>query len=154
MTSSRAEVDAIPREKRFFTLTEANATLPLVSRIVRDVTATYQDLLKAQDRVSALRGEGRTEAAELEQDTAAPLIERLQRLVDELAEVGAQLKDWEKGLVDFPAIHEGREVLLCWLAGEDSIEYWHELADGFAGRQSINVLDSRALGSPEDEDDN
>lgn len=50
---------------------------------------------------------------------------------------GVQLKDIDTGLVDFPAIWNGHEVLLCWRQGEDSITHYHGMEDGFAGRKSL-----------------
>ncbi len=48
-----------------------------------------------------------------------------------------QLKDVERGLIDFPSLREGREVFLCWELDEEDIEHWHELDSGFAGREPI-----------------
>lgn len=62
----------------------------------------------------------------------------LESCVEELAGIGVQVKDAETGLVDFPALRHGEEVLLCWLAGEDAVEWWHDLESGFAGRQPID----------------
>ena len=65
--------------------------------------------------------------------TAARLAER----VDELKQVGCEVKDPAKGLVDFPSFHEGRRIELSWMLGEERIDWWHEETAGFAGRQSI-----------------
>ena len=48
-----------------------------------------------------------------------------------------QIKDLERGLIDFPAIRGGREIFLCWEKDEEDIEYWHELDTGFAGREKL-----------------
>jgi hypothetical protein len=61
----------------------------------------------------------------------------LARSVQELSALGVHVKDLERGLVDFPALREGEEVLLCWQLGEDEVAYWHGLDDGFAGRQPL-----------------
>jgi hypothetical protein len=66
------------------------------------------------------------------------LARELQDVVDELTSIGIQLKDVDTGLLDFPAIREGEEVLLCWSVGEPAVEWWHGLEDGFAGRQRID----------------
>ena len=58
-------------------------------------------------------------------------------LLVELQEAGIVLRDLDRGLVDFPALREGREVYLCWELGEDRVEFWHELDTGFAGRRRI-----------------
>ena len=57
----------------------------------------------------------------------------------EMEEIGVQVKDLEKGLLDFPSVMEGREVLLCWMQGENEIGYWHTPEDGFAGRKPLDV---------------
>ncbi|MFQ6671794.1 MAG: DUF2203 domain-containing protein, partial [Candidatus Tectimicrobiota bacterium] len=65
---------------------------------------------------------------------------RFASLIEELHSLGCILKDIAKGLVDFPALKDGREVYLCWMSGEASVEWWHEREAGFAGRQSIETL--------------
>jgi hypothetical protein len=68
----------------------------------------------------------------------AKLARELQEVVDELNLIGVQLKDVDTGLLDFPALREGEDVLLCWRVGEDAVEYWHGIEDGFAGRRRID----------------
>jgi hypothetical protein len=66
--------------------------------------------------------------------------EAQQAVEDHLAWLGArgiQLKDLQRGLVDFPSVRDGRPVLLCWLLGEPSVDFWHELTTGFAGRRPL-----------------
>ena len=58
--------------------------------------------------------------------------------IERIHSLGCQIKDLEQGLVDFPTLFEGREVLLCWKLGEERIEWWHGLEDGFAGRKPID----------------
>ena len=63
---------------------------------------------------------------------------RLSECVNELDEIGVQLKDYERGLIDFPSLRDGRIVLLCWQLGEgDHLEWWHDVETGFAGRQRL-----------------
>jgi hypothetical protein len=112
--------------KKYFTAEQANATLPLVRAIVRDITR----LAESQDRMGP---EPEAEEA-LRQER-----ERLAECVAELAELGIELKDPYSGLIDFPSLREGREVYLCWKLGEPEVEYWHELDAGFAGRQKLNA---------------
>jgi hypothetical protein len=59
------------------------------------------------------------------------------RCVERIHELGGQVKDAEQGLVDFPALRRGEEVLLCWRVGEDEIGHWHGLEEGFAGRREL-----------------
>ena len=62
---------------------------------------------------------------------------RLAKLVDEIAGHGAEVKDLDSGLIDFPALRKGETVLLCWQLGEDEIAFWHRIDDGFAGRRPL-----------------
>jgi hypothetical protein len=61
----------------------------------------------------------------------------LAQVVDEIGEHGAEVKDLDEGLIDFPALRHGETVLLCWQLGEDRIRFWHTVEDGFAGRQPL-----------------
>jgi hypothetical protein len=65
------------------------------------------------------------------------IIEIIQEGMNQIDELGGQLKDLDTGLVDFPTIIDGEEVLLCWKYGEKSIRFYHGLTDGFAGRKPL-----------------
>ncbi len=146
MDPSDAKPVKSARSRRYFTLPQANRALSLVRRIVADIIPLHREASARRERMDRLAQAGRT--AELVEQRAAleDEVERLQGLVDELAEIGAQLKDWQMGLVDFPAMHQGREVLLCWRVGEERIDFWHEPSDGFAGRQPVELLDAACRG--------
>ena len=62
-------------------------------------------------------------------------------MIDELEELGVVVKDLDLGLLDFPALREGDEVELCWHVGEDSVEYWHRIGEGYAGRKPIDWIE-------------
>jgi hypothetical protein len=61
----------------------------------------------------------------------------LARAIDDIVELGVEVKDLDEGLVDFPALRRGETVLLCWRLGEDEIRYWHTVQAGFAGRKPL-----------------
>lgn len=126
-----------PAKKRFFTLEEANRSLPYVARIVSDIRAAYRTALDLQHRVEFPVPGDDVDAVQTE---CQKIVETLNGYVDELRQVGVELKDYNVGLIDFPAMHEGREVCLCWKHGEDRIVAWHETGAGFAGRQDISKL--------------
>ena len=69
---------------------------------------------------------------EIETETA-----EITRCLEAIHDLGGHVKDLDRGLVDFPAFREGREVLLCWQLGEDEVCHWHELDEGYGGRQSL-----------------
>ena len=124
------------RPSRKFSLSEANRSLALVKRIVADIVTTHQQAAKCQARIERARGkEQATVQGELDK-----AVNRLEDLVDELSDVGVELKDYQTGLVDFVGRHEGRDVYLCWKLGEERITHWHEMNAGFAGRRPVSEL--------------
>jgi len=130
--------DADAAGKTHFTVAEANQALPYGARVTEDVTAVYRRIVDLRRRLEQAQP-GQNENLEREYESS---MDRLSTLVDELHAVGVELKDFEKGLVDFPAWHEGREVLLCWKKGEEAVGYWHETDAGFAGRQPVAQIKS------------
>ncbi|HXW96382.1 MAG TPA: DUF2203 domain-containing protein [Gemmatimonadales bacterium] len=128
---------------RLFTVREAEATLPLVRRVVGDLLQAYprwKDLVARYELLTAPRraeeGES-TEVLEL-RDAAALEAERINGYLLELEEIGCVFKGFEAGLVDFYALREDRLVFLCWRMGEPHIAHWHEVDAGFEGRQAID----------------
>ncbi len=129
-------VPSLPQ--RHFTVAKANATLPLVRRIVSDVMRSFQTASDLNDQLA----EGLT--AQQQQFVKEQLDvqkQKLQGYVDELSDIGCQLKDPSVGLIDFIGRHQGHDVCLCWKAGETEVLHWHELADGFPGRKPIATLE-------------
>ena len=129
---------------RHFTPEEANDTLVEVRPLVEQLVERRREHVVALERQEGLertiRGNGGgIPPAELAAATADvdALARKLARLVDEIGRHGAQVKDVDTGLIDFPALHGGETVLLCWRLGEDEIGYWHRLEDGFAGRRPL-----------------
>lgn len=139
------------RNKKYFTVTEANASLPLVRAIVQDVINLARDLQERHDRLTralpsekAMIGEAHREEllqirSELERDQ-----ERMRDYEKELKALGIELKDYRIGLIDFPCWMDNREVCLCWKMGEAEVAYWHETDAGFAGRQKLMVDAARS----------
>jgi hypothetical protein len=130
--------------KKYFTPAQANAMLPLVRRIVQDITQVAADLRARHERISRLRpahereldDARRAELAEAEEEFESEQA-KLRDYDNELRRLGIELKDYFTGLVDFPCWMDGREVYLCWRLGEPEVAHWHELDAGFAGRQKL-----------------
>jgi hypothetical protein len=139
MATSKPEL-----ERKLFTPEEANATLPLVRAIVRDICELAKDLREREERLSNVPAPsqgalGKAYLEELEQaqtDFEADQ-EKLLDYVRELNDLGVELKDQNIGLVDFPCMREGRVVYLCWRLGEPEVAFWHEVEAGYAGRQKL-----------------
>jgi hypothetical protein len=115
----------------FWTVEEANSALPRVSALVervREVAPSARE--EAEIVVKRARTNGRP--------AKSTALAELQSAVEQLAKDDIVLRDPETGLVDFPAISpSGRHYWLCWLPGEDAIEWWHWPEDGFAGRTPL-----------------
>lgn len=127
----------IRREKRrLFDLDEANRSLVYVSKIVDDICETYQTALDIQQR----RDELVAEHAEPLMANYNNAVRQLNGYVEELAAAGVELKDYELGLVDFPAEHDGRTIAFCWKRGESEIRGWHEAEAGYTDRQPLDSL--------------
>ena len=131
-------------QKKYFTVAEANAALPLARAIVKDITALAHDLRERHERLSRLKPNERTRLGEAYQEEIQHMTaeferdqERMREYLKELSELGIELKDFDTGLVDFPCWMEDREVYLCWRLGEPEISHWHELDAGVAGRQKL-----------------
>ncbi len=116
--------------KKYFTPKEATQTLPLVKSIVSDIQETGQ---RFTERIREL---GADAPADPEVKRMA---DELDDLLQELQDLGCTYKDWSfsTGLVDFPAMIDGEEVLLCWRSDEPAIVYYHSVEAGYPGRKPI-----------------
>ena len=126
--------------ERYFSVESANEALVLVRPVVRDIVDAHQELMRLraelQELALLLGVEARVENL---RDRIERKAERLKALRQELVDVGCEPKDLIGGLVDFPALFEGRRVWLCWKLGEPEVAWWHELNAGFAGRRPIEA---------------
>jgi hypothetical protein len=127
------------RAKKLFTVDEANCALILVRRIVIDILDDYGRLTDLQETIESAQQSGEYDRAQRAQNQLVEAVERIQDYVEELDEVGVDLKDWTLGVVDFPSMADGREVALCWQAGESEVAHWHEV-DQESCRQPLETL--------------
>jgi hypothetical protein len=129
---------------RTFTVEEANRTLPLVSKIVDDLVRCHhgwEDKVREFELSTVGSTPDRPDAmAELLQAEAQRLAVEIEGYIAELAELGVICKGMDTGLVDFPGERDGRQVYYCWMLGESSVQFWHEVDAGFVGRQKIESL--------------
>jgi hypothetical protein len=125
------------RPPKKFRLAEANRSLPLVRRVVTDIVKTHERVTALQSSLDSAKHKDQANIqAQLDRQ-----VENLQSYVDELHEIGCDLKDYQIGLVDFIGRHRGHDVCLCWKLGEENVSYWHEIQTGFAGRQPVSILE-------------
>jgi hypothetical protein len=127
---------------RTFTVEQANKMLPLVRRIVRDIVdghRAWSRAVKAYENAAAwTRADSQTTQLTPLENEVRRLAAEIESYLGELRELGVDFKGFEQGLVDFPGERDGRVVQLCWKLDEDEVAFWHEVADGYAGRQPIN----------------
>lgn len=128
----------MPHFEKHFTLPEARAVLPELRRAFQELY-DLRDAIKAwapkfDPTREAAEGNGGGETRSVAYMEANM---RFQQLMRDIAEKGIQVKDLNRGLVDFPHLRNGKEVFLCWELGEETISYWHELETGFAGRKLL-----------------
>jgi hypothetical protein len=139
---------------RLFTAEEANAMLPLIRAIVGDLVSLAGEVAERRQRLDHL-SVGRNSddkdpyaeelaqiESELEKDS-----QRLREYVKELDDLGVVLQGVMEGIVDFPALVDGRLAYLCWKYDEPEIVHWHELDAGFAGRQRLTADAADSPGS-------
>jgi hypothetical protein len=143
---------------RFFSIDAANAAIPELRTILETLRDERAQLIALRDEFarSAAReaaptpGEPAPATSADEPDDGDErrrirlrmqgVIDQMQAGVMRIDELGATLREIETGLIDFPALVNGRQVWLCWRLGEGDVEWWHELGDGFGGRQALAEL--------------
>ena len=126
-------------ERRFskhYSLAEARELLPQLrtwltqlQRLRRDL-ASYEQ--STQERLNEGENFGGGKVHQWVRNLAA-----FKEVIEEFDQREIQVKDLERGLIDFPAMHGGREVFLCWELGEDDIKHWHDSDSGYAGREAL-----------------
>lgn len=130
---------------RTYTVDEANRELPRVKRIVAQIAELsallpeLEDQARIKEYQSKRPGAGAEERDREQQarDAAQGAEEELLKAVLSLNSMGIALKGPLEGLIDFPSIRDGEPVELCWKLGEERVEHWHRVGEGFAGRKKL-----------------
>jgi hypothetical protein len=128
-----------PEQMKLFTIQEANALLPSVKSILANIQRAHRAVTRFRDEVTKAAEAAEQGGGGIPDGIAyANILTELTSRMTELESLGVQLKDFERGLVDFPSLRDGRVVLLCWQMGEgDELEWWHDVDAGFAGRTPL-----------------
>jgi hypothetical protein len=124
------------RFEKHYTLDEARALLPRVRSWLMRLNELRHELERCDKRLSSLMNPGHDVGGDLV-NTWIRTLAGMQEVLAEFQRREIQIKDLERGLVDFPAILGGREVFLCWEQDEEDIEFWHDLDTGYAGRERL-----------------
>jgi hypothetical protein len=141
------------KNRKVFTVEQANAALPLVRAIATDLAQLSRDVIERRERLSLLSAGRQREKRDLYGEELAQVeeelerdAERLQEYVEELRELGVEPKNGPEGLIDFPAVFDGRAVYLCWKLDEPEVLHWHDLEAGFRGRQPLTAGSAHVVG--------
>lgn len=130
------------QEHKYFTLEEANRTLPYVGPIVSDIVRAYQTWRAGVKRYEAIAAgvpgdDGETDEQAVLRQEIDQIAKEISTYLEELSRVGCVFKGFDGGLVDFYSRLDERDIFLCWKLGESEITHWHELDAGFTGRQEV-----------------
>ena len=122
--------------KTHYSRDEARALLPKVREWLNRLSALRRQLIQDDKALAELLAQGNDVGGEVVNRTVRALA-AFKEVLMEFQERQIQLKDLERGLIDFPAILGGKEVFLCWEQDEEDIEFWHDLDTGYAGREPL-----------------
>jgi hypothetical protein len=122
--------------KKRYTVAEANRTLPYVRSIVEEVRTRYRVIQESGRRHNATDPAETARRSALKEEVREAA-DRIRACLDELQALGLEMKDYEEGLVDFPAEVDGRPILLCWKHGEEKVGFWHDVDAGVKGRKPV-----------------
>jgi len=123
---------------KLFTVDEANELLPGIRAKLKSIQAFYTTLGAFRDAARAAAAASDFGGGMRDGAAYVKALYEIGKLTTELHEGGIQLKDYSRGLIDFPCMRDGRVVLLCWQLGEvECIEWWHEMEAGFGGRKPL-----------------
>ena len=122
--------------QKHYTVEEARALIPQLREWFTELGQLRRSLKQLDERIAQMLAGGADIGGE-SVHTQVRMMADLQQIIQEFEQRELQIKDAERGLVDFPAIIGGREVFLCWEKDDDDIEFWHNLNDGYAGRERL-----------------
>lgn len=122
---------------KFFTVEEANALLPRIQIIMDKMFVLREEAIALRPDVEPVLEKAVGNGGSPETGELFLIFQEFEKLLKKLHSFGCQLKGLEQGLIDFPAIRDGREVFLCWKYDEPEVAFWHEIDAGFAGRRPL-----------------
>ncbi len=123
---------------KLFTIDEANGTLPVIIPKLAEIRRRYSVIEDLRSDARAAAGASNFGGGMVGGTTYVNTLYTVGKLTSELHEIGIELKDHKRGLIDFPSLRGDRVVYLCWQDGDgDQIQWWHEVDAGFPGRQPL-----------------
>jgi hypothetical protein len=123
--------------ERHFTREEANSLLPQLTPMLGQLHEAKDDLTDTEAHEALSEAAPTNGGGEEGKQVGVAFLE-VRRLLETIEQAGIVLRDIDRGLVDFPAMLDGREIYLCWELGEDEVAFWHELETGYGGREPLD----------------
>ena len=123
---------------RYYTPQEANNLLEIVRPMVAELMQISERIRSRRPEIWAVVEKSAGNGGNPELSKLLPDFDRLDQVLHRLQDMGIEVKDLTIGLIDFPALKDGRVIFLCWKYNEEKIQFWHEVEAGFAGRQEID----------------
>jgi hypothetical protein len=124
------------RFRKHYTIAEARALLPTIREWLKEAQQARRRLESSDSRLTQILEGGHDAGGELVHDMVR-LLAKMNSVLKEFCSREIDVKDLDRGLLDFPSIMAGREVFLCWEQDEEDIEFWHDLDAGYAGRERL-----------------
>jgi hypothetical protein len=123
--------------ERHFSREEANALLPQLTALLSQLQEAKGELTDTEAHEALSEAAPTNGGGEQGRQVGVAFLE-VRRILETVERAGIVLRDIDRGLVDFPALMDGREVYLCWELGEDDVGYWHDLEGGYGGREPLD----------------
>ena len=136
-------------QSKLISIEEANRMLPLLRRIVGDITRNWEQIIYKRTELECLEkgvDSGGGSLGPKERDGSLQglkqelncLIDRINNYIREVEDLGCFVEEFKRGIINFPSLYNGRKVFLCWKPDEDSVSHWHELDESFNDRMKIH----------------
>ncbi len=122
---------------RYFSLEQANQLLEIIKPLVAEMLSIRKAILLLQPQLETVLNKAVHNGGSLVSQEALKAFESLKDILYKIQQYDVFVKDVNRGLIDFPSIRDGEVVFLCWEFGEEKIEFWHELEDGYRGRKPV-----------------
>lgn len=123
--------------QKHFSIEEARALLPELRRVFQDAHTRRERVRRADEKLGSVLEKTGHDLGGPPVTNLLMDLQQMQAQMERIQKLGIVVKDFDRGLLDFPHLHEGREVFLCWELDEDDIEFWHDLDSGYAGRERL-----------------
>lgn len=125
-------------DERIFTLDEAQSLIPQLRGLLEEASVEWRRLKTLGPLVQGARDAAAFDGYSAHGADYVETVTHVMYVLGQIRDLGVLVKDVEQGLIDFPYMYKGKLVYLCWRLGEDSIQYWHDIESGFAGREPLD----------------